>query len=49
MMKPDKQMKRGDHLLAKLLTLNGLIDDQSQCCLATFLACNQLTVQRQMI
>ena len=28
-------------LLAKLLSVNGVIDDQSQCCSVTFLACNQ--------
>ena len=28
-------------LLTKLLSVNGVIDDQSQCCSVTFLACNQ--------
>ena len=34
-MKTGKQMKRGDHeyqLLTNLLAVNGLINDQSQCC-----------------
>ena len=28
--------------MPKMLTVNGLINDQSQCCSVTFLACNQL-------
>ena len=43
-MKSGKQMERRVHeyqLLTKVLAVNGLIEDQSQCCLVTLLACNQ--------